>query len=309
MEQVCVLLSTYNGGKYLNEQLKSIFAQEDAEILVIARDDGSTDNTLSILNSWKERTQRVVIPKPLMGFHCDNGVGSSFIMLLKYCVANYPEINYFAFADQDDVWKNDKVFRGIKALKKSGSEKALYFTKKSIVDENLRTIGKDTIRFDNNFCDFLSPNDASGCTMMFNRAFGELIARAPYEEMPFMHDSALMCLAICTDTKIIYDEYESIFYRQHSNNTVGERDDRLITEKNMNILFSKRRHYTEKEARFILSNYSGCLSEDVSEKLNEVLHHKNPFTSIRLLFMYYKESKRKIKDKLRFTATVLFNGL
>lgn len=309
MEKVCIMLSTYNGEKYLEEQLESIFLQSEVDVFLVVRDDGSNDDTIQILHNWSEKTQKVYFPDELNGFHCANGVGSSYMLLLRYCINNFPDVNYFGFADQDDVWKEDKVIRGVKALEKYDTDRTLYFTKKSIVDENLKRIGQDVIRFHNNFCDFLSPNDASGCTMLFNRSLGEQIIIANYEQTGFMHDSILMNVALCTGAKIIYDDYESILYRQHSSNVVGRKTEQLLTRKNLSIIFQKRRHYTRKEAVMILKFYGEQIAPETKKLLEEVMNVKNPISSFSLLKLYYLNSHRSYKDKLRFTATILLNGI
>lgn len=96
MEKVAVLLSTYNGQKYLDVQIESIFKQKDVEPYLIVRDDGSQDNTKTILASWKCK-----YPNTMTIVEAEGNLESaaSFIHLLSYALENYPQIDYFSFAD------------------------------------------------------------------------------------------------------------------------------------------------------------------------------------------------------------------
>ena len=100
-------MSTYNGERYLREQIDSILQQIDVEIELIIRDDGSNDGTVQIIEEYASKY-------PCISYYCgDNvGVGKSFMELLK----NAPTADYYAFSDQDDVWLKDKLIRAVKAI-------------------------------------------------------------------------------------------------------------------------------------------------------------------------------------------------
>lgn len=127
--KIAVLMSTYNGQHFIEEQLQSIFAQKEVSVELFVRDDGSTDNTLQILERWAES-------HPLHLTQGQNiGPARSFLELLSTT-----EAPFYAFADQDDLWDDDKLATGIKAI--AGlAEPALYFSDTTLVDEKGRFIG------------------------------------------------------------------------------------------------------------------------------------------------------------------------
>ena len=106
MYKVAVLLATYNGEKYLKEQIESVLNQKDVEIELLVRDDCSDDETRNILKSYQD--------KGLLKFYGEKrmNVPYTFFDLID----NAPEADYYAFCDQDDVWDNDKLITAINAL-------------------------------------------------------------------------------------------------------------------------------------------------------------------------------------------------
>lgn len=243
--RVCVLMSTFNGERYIEEQIDSILNQKGVEITLLIRDDGSSDNTLQIC-------QRYGIRNNVFIYEGDNiGVGRSFIDLLK----NAPENDYYAFADQDDVWLADKMISAIRCIKEvEGSDLSafmkkgypitrdmisnvhksnsanipiLYGSNQMIVDKKLNSVGE---RFSGvPVCDLFSSitrNKIYGCTMVMNRA---LQNRCKTIELPSNqilkkknHDAWVLYVAFITGV-FIYDKECKILYRQHELQVVGVR--------------------------------------------------------------------------------------
>ena len=100
MDKVQVLLSTYNGEKYLQEQIESIIRQEDVEISLLIRDDGSCDKTIEIIENLKRKNSNII-------YYSGNNLGParSFMDLIN----KSGNFDYYAFSDQDDVWKSKKL--------------------------------------------------------------------------------------------------------------------------------------------------------------------------------------------------------
>ena len=124
MKKVQVLLSTYNGEKYLKEQLDSIIAQKGVDVHILARDDGSKDDTIKILEGY----ENIDIIKG-----SNIGVCKSFFELIN----KSGEYDYYSFADQDDVWDCDKLVIAINKLEKCNSKPAVYASNTRLVDANL----------------------------------------------------------------------------------------------------------------------------------------------------------------------------
>ena len=129
-KEICVLLSTYNGEKYLREQLDSLVCQENVELKILIRDDGSKDSTLQILKEYSKKDARIT-------YFVGNNVGpaqSFFDLIIKS-----PDADYYAFCDQDDVWDKDKLEIAVGFLEKEDNSKPnMYYSNLRIVDQNLR---------------------------------------------------------------------------------------------------------------------------------------------------------------------------
>ena len=114
--RVSVLMSTYNGEKYLHEQINSILGQQGVEIHLLIRDDGSSDGTVEICKEYAKKYNQITF------YQGENlGVGKSFLDLLKHA----PDADYYSFADQDDVWLEDKIIRAVTMIKKAEYKKNL----------------------------------------------------------------------------------------------------------------------------------------------------------------------------------------
>lgn len=212
MEKVVVLLSTYNGGAYLAEQLESLSAQCNVDVEIIVRDDGSTDETVDILNEWQSRGA-------LKWYTGDNmGSAGSFMDLLY----NAPDADFYAFCDQDDVWLPDKLQRAVKMIKENGSVNvpSLYFSAQTLVDSDKNVIGYNIPDRLFTFGESLLRNPAAGCTMVFGRKFRRLIVRERPDYV-HMHDMWLYMVCLAVGGVPLFDPTPTMLYRQHSKNVVG----------------------------------------------------------------------------------------
>lgn len=208
--EILVLMSTYNGEKYLREQIDSILAQEGVDVRLLVRDDGSTDSTLDLLEEYKEKRG--------IDYYTGENVGPqrSFMQLLEQA----PDCDYYAFADQDDVWLSDKLASAVKRLEKYTAVPALYFSQTQLVDEELHPLQNVYIHPYLTFGESLLYKFASGCTMVFNRNLRKLCIARPPEVMP-MHDMWVYGVAAAVGAAIEFDEQPHILYRQHASNVVG----------------------------------------------------------------------------------------
>ena len=154
MKSVQVLMSTYNGEKYLKEQIESVIAQTGVEVHLLIRDDGSKDGTLEILDQYKDieivKAQNV-------------GATRSFLELIKIA-GNY---DYYAFADQDDVWDTDKLAIAVGKMAKFEGP-VIYSGNTRLVDENLSFIRNETLRPVTTLGSAIVKNYATGCTVVLN---------------------------------------------------------------------------------------------------------------------------------------------
>lgn len=208
-----VLLSSYNGEHYIKEQIYSILQQHDVDVKIIIRDDGSKDRTVDIIRA---------IDDSRIELHAENNVGCipSFSWLVNYALNNCAEYDYFAFADQDDYWLENKLAKGIEAIAKLASTQPnLYFCNMALVDANLNFVRNMRshnvdIRLGNTWLG----GRAAGCTMVFNRKLVEMYAR--YNPNYCYHDYWAYLIALYFGN-IIYDPKPYIKYRQHEFNVLG----------------------------------------------------------------------------------------
>lgn len=214
--EVAALMSTYNGEKYLREQLDSILNQKDADVHIYIRDDGSTDATLDIIREYVAAN-----PEKISLTAGENrGPGRSFMELLYQVPDTY---DYYAFSDQDDVWLEDKLVSGIRFLQECGKE--LYAGNLMCVDAELNPIGpKDRTAPDVSPYGIMVRNEVYGCTMIFSNRLRSLLSdtRRPDEIILKQrnHDCWIAMVGAVSDM-ITYDPNCHILYRQHGSNVVG----------------------------------------------------------------------------------------
>ena len=215
---ITVLLSTYNGERYLREQLDSIFSQVDVEVHLVVRDDGSKDHTIEILKEYAEKYPYVTI---LEEDNC--GCEASFEKLGQYVYMNC-HTDYYAYADQDDVWYADKLWKSIQTIEKE-SLPALYCCNQMITDEKLNPL--HLMLDDNNYeriCEVQEINyfkNRHGCTMVWNQELMEVLGSANHDaSYTPIHDKWMTLLARCSG-KVIIDKEPLQYYRVHNSNASG----------------------------------------------------------------------------------------
>jgi glycosyltransferase involved in cell wall biosynthesis len=214
--RIAILLASYQGARFLPEQLASLARQSCPDWHLYWRDDGSTDASPALLAAFApERSAQVAAPPGRLG------AAASFFALLA-AAAGDPENDFFAFCDQDDVWREDKLARARDALEILPAHRpALYCARATLVDATLRRRGAlPPFRGSTRFPAALTENIAAGCTMMLNRAAADLIAasRPPAETL---HDWWSYLLVSAAGGFILTDAEEVLLYRQHGANVVG----------------------------------------------------------------------------------------
>lgn len=214
--QVAVLLCTFQGGRFLAEQLDSIGAQKHKNFTLWASDDGSTDDTLQILehyqNLWgKERVSIRSGPR--------EGFAANFLSLA--CDTDI-QGDLFAFVDQDDIWEPDKLSRAIARLETVQSNKpALYCSRTRLIDERGREIGFSPLfHKPPGFANALIQNIGQGNTMVMNRAARDLMNSACERDVVY-HDWWTYLLIAGAGGDVFYDPCPTVRYRRHSANLMG----------------------------------------------------------------------------------------
>jgi len=211
ISRVQVLLSTYNGQKYLQEQMDSVLNQDYPNLEVLVRDDGSTDGTLQLLEGYESLPN----VKVLRGENL--GVVKSFFALLE---SSSPGAEYIAFCDQDDVWLPGKIAAAVAKLEALDNDKPLlYCSRVEFVDRHLHSLGFSKAHKKPSFRNAIVENIATGCTIVINRATRELVLSS-LPRWALMHDWWLY-LVVTALGEVVYDSRSLVKYRQHAANAVG----------------------------------------------------------------------------------------
>ncbi len=217
-DSIVILLSIYNGEKYLKEQFDSLYAQTYKNFKIIAIDDGSQDKSIEILKKYEVE---------LIKSDKNVGAGKSFSILLEFALQK-SDANYFMFCDQDDVWYKDKIEKTLQKMKElelSYKDKPLLVhTDLTVVDENLKLLHNSYWKYQNidvtkdNFQRLLVENVITGCTIMINKNLATLSSPIPKDII--MHDWWLGLVASYFG-KIAYIDEPTMKYRQHGFNDTG----------------------------------------------------------------------------------------
>ena len=207
---ITVLLSTYNGAKYLREQIDSILAQDSVEVRLVVRDDGSTDGTLDILHEYSEKGQLTYYSGPNLGPQ------RAFLQMLK----DAPDSDYYAFADQDDFWKPEKLYMAVKFLICKKAE--LYYCQTQLVDESLQPLPNQIpIKPLGTFTESLIYKFIGGCTMVMTKKLRDKVNLYTPERLS-MHDVWVYSVALGLGYEVAFDPKPHILYRQHGHNVLGQ---------------------------------------------------------------------------------------
>ena len=283
--KVAVLLSTYNGEKYLEEQLNSLIKQKDVDITIIIRDDGSNDNTIKII---KKYTKKYNFIKFYTGKN--KGYAKSFFDLI-YNSKNYGEFDYYSFCDQDDIWESNKLIQAIKKLEEYKNIPALYTSKVISVNYEMNVISDNTFNTSRvlNQYESFQKSIIPGCVFVFNNKSKEIIEK--YDGYMESHDWVVYNV-VNVFGKIIYDNNSYIRYRIHQDNTIGKQNKIKTLLIKIKRFFSKSKCTRSNFAKDFYETYS---NEIVDEYLK---------TNIKYL-AYYKEN---ITYKIKLLLNRNFKG-
>lgn len=215
-------MATYNGEKYIHQQIESIINQTFTDWNLYIHDDSSTDKTVEIVKQFSDKRIHLIEDN----IHFGNS-SLNFLHLIK----NYAKADYFAFSDQDDFWLPNKIEKTLSLIKQiENVDKSIPIcvgTDLKVVDSELNTINESFYNLskmlsDADFNSLLIENDFTGCTMCMNKSvipYLKEISESDYSKI-IQHDwlIALICAA---DGKIAQLAEPTMLYRQHQNNVVG----------------------------------------------------------------------------------------
>lgn len=263
MEQInnhiAILMATYNGERYLSEQILSILTQTCQDWHLYIHDDGSTDHTVDMIKEFVSNYPNKIT---LLDYPSQGGACYNFMSMLEHIDAPY-----YMFCDQDDVWLSEKIeteYLKIQEIEKKQPKTPIIInTDLTVVDKNLKCINPSFWEFSGintlflkDYDDYAANNAVTGCTMLFNKAAKRAI-KHPYKEA-LMHDSWITLSVAAAKGIVYYIPQQLVLYRQHGHNTLGVRNIKELTWKYrlMNIVFILRKnqaHYRQMNAVYPIS--------------------------------------------------------
>lgn len=215
-KQIAVLMSAYNGEKYIEKQIESILNQDGIDSLaIIVRNDGSKDGTMNVLRKLQGESECITI---IDGKNI--GLVASFLELLRFAV--HIGFDYYSFSDQDDYWLPEKLHTAIEVLE-GHEEPSMYASCSRIVDDNLEpggTITQTKVR-EITFFNSAIQNFCPGHNQVLNHALAELVVKKTnYCPMIYSQDMWITTAASVTG-RILFDNTPHTLYRQHANNQLS----------------------------------------------------------------------------------------
>ena len=285
--RVCIILSTYNGKKYVCQQLDSIFqSAEDMDIFLYVRDDGSKDDTIQILEEYGKKINVEI------KIDAGENVGSarSFLLAIRNC----PKADYYAFCDQDDVWLPKKIATAVNQIRDT-EKPILWCSDYQVTDANQNVILpsalKQPIQDDVRSMFY---NNVPGCTMVFNWALMQKMRMIEISEIR-MHDIMAMNVALITG-EIYFEKNPFVLYRQHGDNVLGYSHKKIKVRKwikdKMHLLRCKENYSTAEYARAVLKALGNEMSADQKKEYQLISEMDKSFIKrLRVLTKPYTKEK------------------
>jgi glycosyltransferase involved in cell wall biosynthesis len=274
---VAILLCTYNGARFLDEQLDSLEAQSHQNWVVIASDDGSTDQTLEVLQQYQAKWpagKLTIRSGPQKGF-CQNFLSLACDLEIK--------ADYFAFCDQDDVWLPEKLKVALKHFCTNSDVTYLYCSRTRYIDEaGILTGESPKFVHPKTFRNALVQCVAGGNTMVFNKAT-KLLLEVSYPVKVPSHDWWLYQLVTGAGGGVYFDQVPRVMYRQHPQSLVGE---------NTSLVARLDR------VKMVLN---GKFRAMISENINAMGSNLQMLTpeNLEIFYLFKKMRGQRLKDRVR----------
>jgi glycosyltransferase involved in cell wall biosynthesis len=305
---VRIVMSCYNGEQFLLEQLVSIRDQLGPSVSLIARDDGSTDSTPQLLERFREENPDL---KMEIVRGANLGAANSFMAGLELA----GDFEHYAFADQDDLWRKDKLARAVDKLAVSdrSNRPALYYSNVCYTDADLQPLGRSDFCGPQTLERALFENRAVGCTIVLNHAARSLVLEswnADSQSFPgLMHDwwASLVVTALGTT---VFDDDAPIRYRQHAKNEIGGTSGALRSAMGKARFFIRNGitgYQPSRQAQGLLDFYADRLTPQQSRLLTRFLEGKSSLGSRVRLALGPDIRRENWFDRSVVRALVLLN--
>lgn len=304
-DKLVVLLSTYNGERYLGELLSSLAAQDWDAFTLMVRDDGSSDKTLQILKEYQATAKYHI---QILPSDAHLGSAQSFFNLLAEADDRF---DFYAFCDQDDVWLPGKISAAVNKLKQNPANiPTLYCSRLEYVDENLAHIKWTEVPQQLGVGNALVENIAPGCTIVVGRSGRELILSNP-PKICLAHDWWFYLTFSCFG-QVLFDDYCGIKYRQHGGNAVG-----VPTGFADGVIRRVNRFFGSRDGVFRFSDQARVFKDTFGEKIPDgllrildlVIFSKSSFRHRLRLAMSKDIWRQRLIDDLILRFLILINQI
>jgi len=304
--QIAILLGTYNGAKYIQEQLDSYIDQSHLDWILWASDDGSSDATVSIIRDFSDKvgSNRVhLLDGPKKGF------AANFLSMVFR-----PEIkaDAYAYSDQDDVWLRDKLEQAATFLDSVPPNiPALYCSRSLYVDENNCFITTSTsYKKPANFGNAIVQNIASGNTMVFNNAARACLLKLGKDAKLSLHDWITYIVVSAVGGHVYFDQKPTVRYRQHLGNLIGMNIGVRATFNRVMMLFKGRFKSWNDEHMAVLGKIENLLSHESKNVLKNFSNLRKA-SPIQKVFALRKASiyRQTIMGNLGLLVAAFFNKI
>jgi glycosyltransferase involved in cell wall biosynthesis len=313
---ISILLATYNGEKYISEQIESLLSQTYQDFTLYINDDKSTDNTYKIISEYAQKH-----PKKIIASQNEKNTGGTKYNFLRMMIDHKDD--YVMLCDQDDIWLPDKISKSLAKIKDMEREHGtstpiLVFTNLTVVKDNLEVISYSYEKmanknFDKNSLNLaVAMNNVAGCTAMYNRALSDMIQadRSLHDaktEYIVMHDWWLYLMATALG-KCGAIHYPTVLYRQHKSNESGAK--RVLSPKYIYYVLTHLKKMSSmivdsyKQAGAFLIIYEDKMTKENAEIVGAYASLGNLSRIKRIKTI--KEYKTYMHGFARRTAQVLF---
>lgn len=298
LPKVLVIMSTYNGEKFLKVQIDSILAQEQVDVTLHIFDDISKDSTVSIAKEYEKKHKNVFV-------HVNEKNKNFTYNFLDglFTFKDEQSYDYFAFADQDDYWAENKLISAINKINEVG-ECTLYAANLKIVDGELNYAGNNMMSTNYKYkhYDTACKNVVTGCTIVFDNAFKNLVTKH-YPENIYLHDYWLALIANYTkDAHFVYDTCpDYILYRQHGTNLIGS-DKGGLFKRTFKLIFKKKEPI--KTTRNLMKRFYELFENEISETDKLVMQRLAGVDKFKNRFVLFFKVKSNFSFKFKIKLLI-----
>ncbi|MGO4962709.1 glycosyltransferase family 2 protein [Anaerovoracaceae bacterium Sow4_D4] len=298
---VCVMLASYNGEKFIQEQIDSILRQEGVIIKLVIRDDGSKDDTLQIIDKYSDNESIQIVKGQNLG------PANNFYKLL----GDACEADFYAWSDQDDIWDADKLSTAVSKIAKVSSDKpALYYSASRTVDSDKKTlsiIGTESPSL--TYGAALIRSKAQGATFVFNNALMKIarLYTPEFKKCAILHDAWLHRVCLAVDGVVVHDSTPHMSYRIHGNNVLAKAPSNKLKDRLATFFSVNTTNYCSKVANQLLIGYGSYMPKNNYQLTYDLANYRDQIASKMRIIFSSKYKVGVLKEDIKFKMSVLLN--